>query len=330
MQELVEIAKTVFAALVFPGLVFVFIAAWLTQWFYRKIYARMQNRVGPRYVGPFGLLQPIADFFKLLFKEDIVTVVAKEKEPVLLLSLGVGAVIALTTMLPLSPYPLYGDNDIILAIYLSFWPPAVIALLGFITPKPFSAIGTSRFMTFMVACEPMWLVTLLVPTIIATRSGATPVFSVYATSNSIWGLWSNPLAFIALGLAFFSAILILQCKLMLKPFDIPEAETEIVAGPFTEYSGPKLAYILLLHDTELVVYTLLLVFLFLGGPAPFPLLSIPGILLLIVKYVAIVFTLTWIKASTARFRIEQALTVLLKYAVPIGLIAIILASLIPL
>ena len=317
-------------SLLVPGIVFIIIATWLTQWFYRKLYARMQNRIGPRFIGPRGLLQPLADFFKLLFKEDIVTVVSREKEPILVLSLAIGALVALLSMLPMTPYPLYAENDIILAIYLSFWPPAVLVLLGFMAPNPYTAIGTSRYMSLIIVCEPIWLVSILVPVVLATRSGVTPAYSIFATSLNSFKLWLNAYTIIPMILALFSTILVVQCKLMLKPFDIPEAETEIVAGPFTEYSGPKLAYIILLHDIELVVYGFLITWLFLGGSAPFTINSVEGILTLIIKYLVVVLIITWIKASTARFRIDQALIFMLKYVVPISIISLVLATLIPL
>ncbi len=324
-----EILSIVINAFVVPGLVFIAVATWLTQWFYRKIYARMQNRVGPRFIGPRGLLQPVADFLKLLFKEDITTIVAREKEPIIMLSLAVGSLIALLSMLPVSPYPLYAENDIILAIYLTLWPPIALILLGFMAPNPFTAIGTSRYMTLLIVCEPIWLLSILVPVVLTTRTGATPAYSLFSASTDVATLWSNPLAVIPLVLALYSIILAFQCKLMLRPFDMPEAETEIVAGPFTEYSGPKLAFITLLHDVEIVVYSLLIAWLFLGGPAPFTLASIQGILTLIVKYLIIVFLVTWIKASTARLRIEQAVMFMLKYVLPVSIIAIILATTVP-
>lgn len=325
-----DIVTILVNAIVFPGLVFVGIVAWLTQWFYRKLYARMQNRIGPRFIGPRGILQPIADFFKLLFKEDIVTVVSREKEPIILLSIGIGALIALLAMLPLSPYPLYAENDVILAIYLTLWPVVAMALLGFMTPNPYTAIGASRYMSLMMVCEPLWLISILTPVILVTRVGVTPSYSIYSASLNVWKLWANPFGALILALTLFSAIIVLQCKLMLKPFDTPEAETEIVAGLFTEYTGPKLAYIIMLHDVELVAYSILISYLLLGGPAPFSLLSIQGILVFLVKYLAIIFLVTWIKASTARLRIEQALLFMLKYVLPVSLAAIILATIVPL
>lgn len=326
---LYDVLSILINTIVFPGLVFVGIAAWLTQWFYRKLYARMQNRVGPRFIGPRGLLQPLADFLKLLFKEDIVTVVAREKEPILMLSLSIGALIALLSMLPLSPFPLYTENDIILAIYLTLWPPVALILLGFMAPNPYTVIGSSRYMSLIIVCEPIWLMTILTPVVLATRSGATPAYSIFSASLYAWKLWMNPIGAIVLALTLFTAVMVLQCKLMLKPFDIPEAETEIVAGLFTEYSGPKLAYIIMLHDVELVVYALLVSYLLLGGPAPFTLTSLPGALVFIVKYLAVIFLVTWIKASTARLRIEQALMFMLKYVLPLSIIAIILATFAP-
>lgn len=327
---LYDVLPILINTILFPGLVFVGITSWLTQWFYRKLYARMQNRVGPRFIGPYGLLQPLADFLKLLFKEDIVTVVAREKEPVLMLSLSIGALIALLSMLPLSLFPFYAENDIVLAIYLTLWPSITLILLGFMTSNPYTVIGSSRYMSLVIVCEPIWLLSLLTPVILATRSGAKPAYSIFSASLHTWRLWLNPIGAIVLAITLFTTVMVLQCKLMLKPFDIPEAETEIVAGLFTEYSGPKLAYIILLHDAELVVYALLISYLLLGGPAPFPLTSLPGVLVLMVKYLAIIFLITWIKASTARLRIEQALTYMLKYTLSLSIIAITLAVFVPL
>ncbi len=325
-----EIIYFVITMLVFPGLLFTLIASFLTQWYYRKLYAHMQNRVGPRFIGPFGLLQPIADFLKLLFKEDITTIVARRREQALFLSLGAGACIALLAMLPFSPYPIKASYDVIIALYLTYWPTIALVLVGMMAPNPFTIIGTSRFLSLLLTYEPLWAVTLLVPVVLVARTYATsPIYSIYTSSLLAWTLWRSPIGFLALGLGLITSILVLQCKLMLKPFDIPEAETEIVAGMFTEYSGPKLAYIILLHDIEIVVYGLLIVYLYLGGPAPFDLLSIPGVLLFILKYAIVVLCLIMIKAATARFRIEQAMIVILKYAIPMGVASILIASLAP-
>jgi len=322
------IVDFIISVLVYPGMIFTFIIALLTQWYYRKAYARMQNRVGPRFVGPRGILQPLADFLKLLTKEDITTIVAREKAPILFLSLGIGAIITILLMLPFSIFPIRAPYDIMLCIYLALWATLALALLGLLTPNPFSIVGASRLLSLVFVYEPLFVASLLVPVILASRL-YNASYSIYLTSLYSWRLWWEPLAVIPLALGLFSIILTLQCKLMLKPFDIPEAETEIVAGFFTEYSGPKLAYIITLHDVEMVVYTFLIVFLFLGGPAPFPLYSIGGVLTIAIKYLVVVTILTLIKAATARYRIEQALSFMWKYVAPPAIIAVVLAVILP-
>jgi len=116
---------------------------------------------------------------------------------------------------------------------------------------------------------------------------------------------------------------------MEKPFDIPEAETEIVAGPFTEYSGPKLALIILLHDVELFVGAAIIVFVFLGGPHPFTQAWWSGALTFLAKYLVVVAVLTSIKAAVARFRVDQALLVFWRYVLPLSLASFIAAASLP-
>lgn len=314
--------------LIYPGILFSFAAAIFTQWFRRKAYARMQNRMGPTYTGLAGTLQPFADYVKLFFKEDIVVIKGYTKLPAFLLALAIGALVAILLMLPICPYSVYAPYDIIIAAYLLIWPTITLAALGFLTPSPYGAIGSSRLLTLTIAYEVAFIISILTPVVLASRI-LEAQYSLYLTSTYSWQLWTNPLLIPLIIISLLTAIISLQCKLLDKPFDIPEAEQEIVAGPFTEYSGPKLAFIIFIHDMEQYVNSLIIVFLFLGGVAPFiggPLWA--QIVIVIVKYIIVVLVLTWIKAMVARFRVDQAIKMLWKYIVPLSLFALVVSTVI--
>ncbi len=327
-EFLVRLLMPVFETLIYPGIVFSFLVVIFTQWYRRKLYARMQNRVGPWITGPKGILQPLADYVKLFFKEDIVVVRGHLKLPAFLLAITIGALIAVLLMLPISPYPVYGSFDIIVAIYLLVWPTLALAALGFLTPSPYGATGSSRLLSLTIAYEVVYLLSVLVPVVLATKYFGS-AYSLYLSSMTAWKMWTHPVLAILMAIALFVAIISLQCKLLDKPFDIPEAEQEIVAGPFTEYSGPKLAFIIFIHDMEQYVNALLITYLFLGGPAP--LINAPiwaQAVVIAVKYLIVVLVLTWIKAMVARFRIDQAIRIFWKYMVPLSLFALIFATVI--
>lgn len=322
--------ELVFEVIVFPGLVFLGLAVWLTQWFHRKVYAHMQSRIGPLHTGPFGLLQPIADYTKLFFKEDLSIEGASPRLATVLLATSIGSLVALTLMLPIALlYPIASSYDVMLAMYLLVWPTIAIALVGVLTPNPFSCVGSSRIFSMTLAYEVTFVASVLTPVLLSSfLYGAD--YSLYYSCLYSWRLWLNPYTIIPMVLSLIAALLSLQCKLLTKPFDIPEAETEIVAGPFTEYSGFKLALILGLHDTELVVGSLLITMLFFGGFTPF--LWLPwyvALVITVLEYLAVVTVVTWIKAMTARLRIDQALKIFWKYVLPMAVVALIVSVIIP-
>lgn len=332
-----ELALLFFESIVYPGLLFTLIAILLTQWYVRKLYARMQNRIGPLHTGPSGLLQPLADFIKLMFKEDIATRGSSDRLVAGMLVTAIGALVAFLLMTPLTHLvkSLLGgfvvvaaDFDIILALYLLVWPTVALALVGFMSPNPFSILGGSRVFSLTLAYEVAFALSLLTPVTMASAIRA-PAFSIYASSLASWRLWTNPFTAVLVAVSLFTALLSLQCKLLEKPFDIPEAETEIVAGPFTEYSGPKLALIILLHDVELFVGSALIAFVFLGGPHPFTQTWWSGPATFLIKYLAVVAVLTSIKAAVARFRVDQALLLFWRYVLPLSLACLIAAAALP-
>lgn len=330
----VELAtRFLVAVLVFPGLLFVFLGALLAQWYMRKTLARMQNRVGPRYVGFFGILQPFYDFFKLFSKESITPKYGRARLYILFIGLGIGSSIATLLFLPISPFKLYSQFDIVIFLYLGLWSTVALAIASLMLPNVFPSIGASRLVSLMFVYEPAWFFSLLTPIIIVSRHTGGFSFSVLETIQSFsTTILTNPLYLTLTAVSLITAIVSLQCKLGMQPFDISEADSEILAGIYTEFSGVKLALASLFHDVETFVGGLSIVFLFLGGAFPFSvsltlsLTTLAGALVIILKLLVVLFILTAIKASSARYRIDQALAFFFKYPLLFSLAALLIAS----
>ncbi len=321
-----DILTLLFSILVYPGLLFLFSLALFTQYLYRKLSAHMQKRMGPTYVGPKGVLQPLFDVWKLIHvKEEVVTKYSLPLIAKFFALTGLAAAITVTALLPLSIYRIIGDYDFLVYIYLCcLWIPFSIIMMSLSMPGPYTSVGVSRILSFITVCEPAYFASLLVPVTLVSKD-YSPVYSVYTASVNIWKYWLNPYTIPLLILSLIAALVILQAKAMMPPFNIPEAEQEIIAGFETEFSGPILGLGILLHDVDVTITILSIAYILLGGPYPFPHLSIPGIIVVIVKYLAIVLVSAIIENIFGRYRIEQALYVMLKYALIPALIALVLA-----
>jgi len=313
------IGLAIVSVLLFPGFVFLSALSVFSEWFIRKVGARMQNRMGPTYVGPAGILQPLMDMLKLyLVKEEKVQRYSSPTQARLGMALAIGAIVASVLLLPLSPFRLAAPYDVMVLAYLcAVWVTMGLIVACLAYPNPFTVTGTSRLITLAVIAEPAWVAAILIPTTIYTAlcpQGRAVPFSVLYTSMNAWRLWFHPAAFIAMALGMWSIMAATQAKAMLKPFDIPEAEQELIAGHITEFSGRVLAMYELLHDMEIAFSALLITYLFLGGPYPFPHLSAPGIAVLVAKYVGVLFALTVVHSAFGRFRIEQGFLSVAKYS----------------
>lgn len=326
MNEPTLITLGTFSVLVFQDLLILWIASMLSEWWVRKLFARTQRRMGPSYVGPLGILQPFADFLKLL----LVKTEPNYKYGSVMLArifgcVGIGALTTSLFLLPISPVRIASNFDVILLIYfLGVWV-AVSELLMFTSlTNPFTIKGVSRYSSILVVAEPAFFTATIVPVYLASlvaRKG--PVFSISVAVETAWKLWLNPLTAIPMLLATIAALISIQSKLMLPPFNIPEAEQELIAGVETEFSGPLLALFNFLHDGDLYVLSLVVTFIFLGGPHPFSENLVLGVLTTILKYLAVLTTVTILKSSFGRFRIEQGISSVIKYALIPALVALI-------
>ncbi len=297
----------------------VIIGGLLYEWIWRRVYARSQSRLGPIIAGPAGILQPFADIIKLASKEDVVTKPSvMPKLQAMTLCLAIGALAALATLVPVASGYLAARGDVIVALYLALWPAVAIAMLGLLNPNPYGAVGTTRLIALLLLAEPAILASLLVPPLLEGK------LSIALASEAALSLWAkNP---VAMALCLAGMIVAVSVKLMARPFDAPEAEAEIVAGPLIEVSGSRLALVRIMHDVELFVYTLLISYLFLGGPAP--LTGIPGIILAFVKQLAVLFVVLFVHSASGRLRPWEAQRVA-GIAAALSIIGLILAILTP-
>ena len=278
-----NIVRSLINIMVFPGGLFVMFSGLIYEWVERKLIARMQNRIGPRW------FQPIADTFKLLAKEEIVPHGVNE------FLFNLLPVLALAGALTAALYvPMFGlrpsfnfSGDLIVVLYLLSMVTLCIGLAGSNTEDRFSLVGAVRALTQVFSYEAPFLLALLGPAIIA---GTWQINKIQAFAGGDWLLLTQPLGFIV-------ALIGLMGKLELPPFDAPEAETEIVAGAFTEYSGRGYAIFRLAKNVEMVVGLTLIAALYMGGvanPVDF-----------ILKTLGLLLVLAIISAVLTRFRIDQ-------------------------
>lgn len=312
-------AGLILRLVVFPGLLLLFVLAFVWEWLDRKFVARLQKRHGPLYRGPAGILQPVADFIKLLAKEDIEPAVADKvffrTTPVLLLALPLAGLffVPVASRTALAHFP----GDLIVVLFLFTLLVITIFYAGWGSADTFSIIGVMRSTIQMLAYEVPLNLALVGPALAAGSLSISRIVGWQSTAGR-WLIVSQPLGFVV-------ALVSLMAELELTPFDIPEAETEIVAGWQTEFSGRKLALIRLGEDMSLVLASSLLVALYLGGPAgPVPGL---GLAWFVLKAVAVVYLFSNLRAVFARFRIDQMVNWCWRYLVPAAVAQIIITEL---
>ncbi len=292
--------------LIFPGLLFTAVGGLATQWVDRKVSALVQWRVGPPW------FQPFADILKLLGKEIVIPVGAKRAGFFLAPLAGLAAVGVVSTILWLTNLRGVGFvGDLIGVLYLLTIPSLGIILGASASSNPLASVGASREMKLVLAYE--------LPFVIAIFTAVTKVSPMTLRLDSI--IAYQEANGVLLGnasciLAFIVCILVAQAKLTYPPFDIPEAETEIMDGTHMEYSGAALAVIKLQQAMMLFTLPIFFITLFWGG------LQFSGwnILYTIVKYLIIVTIIVLIKNTNPRVRIDQAVRF---FWGPISLIAVI-------
>jgi NADH-quinone oxidoreductase subunit H len=301
-----EILKSIFIFLIFPGFIFTAVVGLFSTWVDRKVTARVQYRVGP------PLFQPFYDFLKLMGKETLLPEHGNRVLFLLAPILGLLSVTTVSAMLWIAN--LAGVSfigDLIVVVYLLIVPSLAIILGGLSSGNPLATTGASREMKLMLAYE---LPLLLCLATVILKSGLSIELADIIRAPVI-GSISGVLAAVI-------SLLCIHAKLGFVPFDVAEAETEIMEGPYIEYSGAPLAIFKLMQAMLLFTLPVYLITLFLGG------MNFVGwgILWAILKYVAILVLIIVIKNTNPRVRIDQALKFFWRFASILGLLSLVLAG----
>lgn len=312
--------------LIFPGLTFFVWLAFLFEWLERKTAARMQGRRGPVVAGPYGVLQPVADFFKLASKEEIVPA---ESDPFVLRwgpALYFAAPAIGIAFIPVVGFQavLYHPLDLLFMLFVLAFSALMASFLGYASAGRYSTIAVGRLVVQYTSYEVPLIISIITPAVLA---GSLSLDGVAAAQGAVWYILLAPVAF---AVFIFASL----AELEKPPFDIPEATTEIVAGWMTEFSGNALAYVKLTKNLSYVFLSALAVTLFLGG-AGGPVLTTNVVFqelfytcYFLIKVFAVGFLIFAIKTALARVRIDQATKVFWTIITPLSLAQLALAILI--
>lgn len=312
-NTLQDLAYMFFIVAVFPGFLFTAACGLVSSWIDRKVTARVQWRQGPPWY------QPLADILKLLGKETILPEGARRTGFFFAPVIGLAGVTLLSTLLwcVTLKYQIGFVGDLIVVIYLLLLPPIGVILGGSASGNPFGAVGASREMSLLLGYELPFLISLGVAII---NSGMNIELARFITEHP--EVDAPVVASVSGTLAFIVALLCIQAKLTLVPFDCPEAETEVMEGPYIEYSGTPLAVINLTRAMLLFTLPVFLITVYLGGFGTGA-NAIWGAL----KYVGILVLIVVLRNTNPRLRIDQAVRFFWGPVTLIAVVALILALL---
>jgi len=285
----------------------------------RKISAWIQSRLGPKHVGPQGLLQTLADTLKLLQKENIVP---RRADPVIFASAVI--VVPLAALLDYVVIPfgttragplIFRDLNIGVLYFAATSALVVVGILmaGWGSNNKYALLGGLRSAAQMVSYEiPMGLALITV----ALLAGSLSTVTIVNAQAGLWNIVSQPVAF----LIFLVAA---TAEVNRTPFDLVEAESELVAGYFSEYTGMRFALFQLGEYGEMFAMAAMAVTLFLGGWRG-PIL--PPVLWFVIKLYALIFVFMWVRWTFPRFRIDQLLGFSWKVLIPVALLNLVVTA----
>lgn len=300
-------------------------------WLERKVVADVQIRLGPNRVGPFGLMQPLADAVKLMFKEDIMPAGADKFLYVIAPILAFVPAILAAAVIPFGPAPwaqvIDLNHSVLYSLALSSLSVYAVALAGWSSNNKYSLMGALRSTAQMISYELGMGLSIIALLMVA----GTMSYSEIVTQQHLhgWNIFRAPTVFVA----FLTFMVCGIAETNRAPFDLAEAETELVGGFHTEYSSFKFAIFFMAEYVHMVIFSALASALFFGGwsgpgvnfdPAtgtvaggwPFVLL---GIFWFLAKVSCFLFLYFWLRASLPRFRYDQLMNFGWKFLVPLGL-----------
>jgi NADH-quinone oxidoreductase subunit H len=291
-------------------------------WVERKVVARFQDRLGPNRLGPFGLIQPIADVIKLLIKEDITPHGAERFVYNLAPILALASVLLLWAVIPFAPNIIGADINVAVLYIVAVGAISTLSIImaGWAANNKFALLGAFRTIAQMISYEVPMIIVLLIPVII---SGSMSLNTI-VEKQEIWYILIVPVA----ALIFLISSI---AEIGRAPFDLVEAESEIVAGFHIEYTGMKFGLFYAGELLHALTFGAIFAVLFLGGWRG-PGVSLPvigpflAIFYLFFKALLIYFVTMWIKYSLPRIRIDHMLGFNWKFLTPLALgLLIILA-----
>ena len=286
-------------------------------WVERKVSAHMQLRLGPMEVGPHGAIQSVADALKLMSKE-LITPEEADKPVFWLAPIIIFLPVLLSFLvIPFSSTWIIKDMNVGIVLILGFSTLSVLAILmaGWSSNNKYAVLGAIRSVAQNVAYEIPLLITVMS---VILMVGSFKLSDIVAAQSGYWYILVQPLAF----------LLFITCataETNRAPFDLPEAESELVAGFHTEYSGMRFAVFFLAEYTNMFIAAAVGTVLFLGGwHGPF----LPGVVWFLIKVYAIIFLMMWFRWTFPRVRFDQLINFAWKILIPLAFANLLITALV--